>query len=128
MFQMGLNIGGVQEALGRVWALCRGFTYSKQSPPSAVPAEPRLPCVEVTHIPVRGDGNFGPVAGRYSNSPVRYDSTDHGAPLNATGTNTHRSCASVQRSLKSTSSLSGSWRNSSIHCGKVLPAESIPPP
>ena len=38
-FPMGVNIGGVQEALGRVWALCRVFTYSKQAPSSAVPTD-----------------------------------------------------------------------------------------
>jgi hypothetical protein len=38
-FPMGVNIGGVQEALGRVWALCRDFTYSKQAPSSAVPTD-----------------------------------------------------------------------------------------
>src|SRR5215213_7929333 len=42
MFQMGVNIGGVQEALGRVWALCRVFTYSEQSPPSAIPTDTAL--------------------------------------------------------------------------------------
>ena len=89
---------------------------------------PSVPNVEATHIPVTGEGKFGSVTGRQSSSPLRYDSIDHGAPRCVMGTNTHRSCASVSRSLDSTSSRSGSQRNSSIHCGRALPAESTPPP
>jgi hypothetical protein len=36
---------------------------------------PRLPRVEASRIPVTGDGKFGSVAGRRSNSPVSYDET-----------------------------------------------------
>ena len=62
-----------------------GTSVAKMCHPALSQRTPCVPNVEVTHIPVTGDGKFGPVAGWHSNSPVRYDSTDHGAPPNATG-------------------------------------------
>src|SRR5829696_7289925 len=56
---------------------------------------PCVPKVEATHFPVTGEGKFGSVTGRQSSSPVRYDSSGHGAPRWVTGTNTHRSWAPV---------------------------------
>ena len=75
-------------------ALDSSFTLNKRHP-TLFQRTPCEPTVEATHIPVTGDGRFGPVTGRYSNASVRYDSTDHGAPPDATGTNTQRSCAEI---------------------------------